>query len=266
MYSITLFGLLVSRKGFGFLRELLVQGESVHIGASYPLCCSMLFYLRDKKIVKGRKFIILLIIVLAVISTSKQFILLTFLYLVPWYKKYFKLKIKFVLFIIFIGLISFMFMHILIGHISLENTNAILSTFLKQFNGYFIGSLASFQLHLDGLWEAAGIPGAAKGWVKAGNYIGNTHTAFRMYYNDKSIFIFSFYVLGIACIYSFIHSKNTVFHNFMKIYAVFPLYMLFFADLMFKSMWFTFGLAGLGISFIGNSRTNEKYLFTHNHL
>ncbi|MDR0506303.1 MAG: hypothetical protein LBH32_05760 [Dysgonamonadaceae bacterium] len=161
---------------------------------------------------------------------------------------------------------GFMLMHIIVGHISLKNTNTILSVLLKQFNAYFIGSLASFQLYLDGQWESARIVGMGN-WVKVGDYIGNTHTAFKIYFNDANIFMFSLYILAIAAIYSFIYSKNTLFHNFMKIYSIFPLYMLFFADLMFKPMWFTFGLAGLAISFIGSgNKLNEKYLLAHNRI
>jgi hypothetical protein len=250
---------------FSLLRELISQSEgSLRVGASFPLCCSMLFYMREKEIIKGRKLIIMLIITLTIISTSKQFLLLAILFIVPWYKKDFKLKITFILLIVFIGLLSFLLMHLLVGHIALSNKDTLLMLFLKQFNSYFIGSLASFQLHLDGRWEAAST--GVEGWVKAGSYIGNTHTAFYKYYKNMSIISFSFYTLAISFIYSFIHSRNTLFHNFMKIFAVFPLYMLFFADLMFKSMWFTFGLVALGISFIGNSKFDKKYLFARNNI
>jgi hypothetical protein len=266
LYSIISFCyLFMITGGVSLLRELISQSEgSMHVGASFPLCCSMLFYMREKEITKGRKFMIVLIIILAIISTSKQFLLLTFLFLVPWYKKGFKLKITLILPIILIGLLGFMLIHILVGHISLSSINTLSEIVLKQFNSYFIGPLASFQLYLDGLWKGATT--GMEGWVKAGNYIGNTHTAFKKYYDDMNFLSFSFYILAIAYIYSFIHSKNTLFHNFMKVFAVFPLYMLFFADLMFQSMWFSFGLAGLGISFIGDNKVNEKYLFTYNNI
>jgi hypothetical protein len=200
--------------------------------------------MRVKNILKWQKLVILLIVLLAIISTSKIFIVLSFLYIVPWYKKKFKLNLKLIIVLLTLGLVSFIGIHISRGLIDSEDKKDIMDIAVRQINGYCLGGFAAFQAFLDDKMIIN------DGWVKTGDWIGNVYSGFYSYFNEKKYIYFFGRIIVMSLIYSVIYTSKKIQFDFLKIYAVFPLLFIFFSDMLFSTMLFTFGTAGFGISFI----------------
>jgi hypothetical protein len=247
---------------FTALRILMTGQErvSLHIGISFPLCCSMLFYMRKRNITDCRNIIILCIILLAIISTSKMFFVFALLYIVPWYEREFKLKISIIVAIFLIGFLSFFGLHAATSRM-LDDKNVFVAV-LRTLNTYLLFGLASFQLSLDGILEIAT---NSTGWIKAGKAYGNVIAGFQTLFEEKNYFFFYIRIMFLSFLYSVIYYRKTLLFDFLKVYAFFPLLFVFFSDWFFSSMWFGFFLSGIGISFIGANQ-NEKYLFANNNI
>lgn len=241
-----------------------IAGEelSFHVGLSFPFVSACLFYQNINGIKKNRKFLLVLLFLLAVISTSKQFIVLMFLYSVPWYKKDFKFRFLPFLLIGLFGFIFILILHALTGRVA-GSGNLVQKT-LYTINGYFLGGLAVFQLFLDGTMEQHITSGA---WVKTGKWIGNVYSGFYNFFYEQSYLLLSVRVLFISLLYAFLNfRRKSVFAGFLRIYSIYPLLFFIFADLYVPAVkqWLIFVFAGAGISFIKNRKLKNANLCTHN--
>jgi hypothetical protein len=261
LISIGLFIKALVTMPFHEIREKIANRElSLYIGISFPFCCSLLFYMRKKNILTGEKWIILLLILLALISSSKIFIILSMLYIIPWYRHGFKLSLSRILIVIFVGVFAFYALHLFTGRI-LNGDKSIVIIIFNMINGYLLGGLAAFQLFLDNTFNSAM---TAKGWVRTGEWVGNVYSGFFSYFQEKNYLYFFIRINIIALIYAIIFNIKNIFFDFYKIYAFFPLLFVFFSDMIFSSwlQWFCFTLAGIGISFI-EYNTNENLLINN---
>lgn len=225
------------------IRETLVSGElSFRVGLSFPFVSSCLFYQNLRKIEKNKKFLVFILFLLAFISTSKQFIVLAFLFSVPWYTKNFKCKVLPFVFIGIFGFLLIFILHAFTGRVA--GSGNLLQKTLYTINGYFLGGIAVFQLFLDGTMQQHITTGS---WVKTGKWIGNVYSGFYSFYQNYSLLILSVKILGISILYAFLNSrKKSLFLNFLRIYSIYPLLFFIFSDLYLPAIkqWFVFCIAG----------------------
>lgn len=228
---------------------------SFHIGISFPFVSSCLFYQNLKNYKKYKKILIALIFLLAIISSSKQFIILAILFAIPWYKKDFKFSLFPILFVFAFGFLLILLLHSVTGRVA--GSGSLFQRTVYTINGYLLGGLAAFQLFLDGTMESYITVG---GWVKTGDWIGNVYSGFYGFYQSRSIFSLSLKILTISLLYSFLNSKRkSIFLNFMRVYSLYPLLFFIFSDLYFPAVkqWLVFVLAGISLLLIKQKETSR---------
>lgn len=249
-----LFSVLLFIKAFISMPILLARAKiasnelSFHVGISFPFVSSCLFYQNFKNYKKYKKLLIVLIFLLALISSSKQFIILAILFAIPWYKKNFKFSLLPILFVFSFGFLLILLLHAVTGRVA--GSGNLFQKTVYTINGYLLGGLAAFQLFLDGTMESHITVG---GWVKTGDWIGNVYSGFYGFYQNRNIFLLSLKVLAISLLYAFLNSKRkSMFLNFMRIYSLYPLLFFIFSDLYFSAVkqWFVFVIAGISLLFI----------------
>jgi hypothetical protein len=253
---------LVSVRDFVRIREMVAsRALSFRVGVSFPLVASLLFYMKTMNIRKGQRLVSALLIALAGISSSKIFIVMAMLYLIPWYKKGFKASARLLLFAAAAGVASFAAAHMSRGLISAKSARTLLEIALRQINGYLLGGFAAFQTYLDG--RMITMDG---GWVRTGEWVGNVYSAFYSLFHERAYGYFFARIMFISLLYAIIFVSKGIGFRFLKVYAVFPLLFIFFSDWFFSAMWVSFGGAALGISFIGETgeRKDENALCAHN--
>ncbi len=249
-----LFSLLLFIKAFVSMPILIARTKiasnelSFHVGISFPFVSSCLFYQNLKNYKKYKKFLVALIFLLALISSSKQFIVLAILFAIPWYKKDFKFSFLPILLVFCFGFLLILLLHAVTGRVA-GNGNLFQRT-IYTINGYLLGGIAAFQLFLDGTMESHITVGS---WVKTGDWIGNVYSGFYGFYQSRSIFLLSIKILTISLLYSFLNSKRkSIFFKFMRIYSLYPLLFFIFSDLYFPAVkqWLVFVLAGISLLLI----------------
>lgn len=228
--------------------KLAAKELSFHVGISFPFVASCVFFQNIKNEKKYCKFLAILMFLLALISSSKQFIILSFLFYIPWYKAGFKIKLIYIVFTVLVGFLLVLILHAVTGRVA-GSGNLVQKT-LYTINGYFLGGLAVFQLFLDGTMSQHITTGA---WIKTGEWVGNVYSGFYSFYENNNVALLTFKILCISLLYAAINiRRKSIFSQFMRVYSVYPLIFFVFSDLFFAaiSQWIMFSIAGLGITFI----------------
>lgn len=239
---------------FLLVRSMIASKEiSFHIGVSFPFVSACLFYQNIKNISKYKKFLTVILFFLALISSSKQFIVLAFLYSVPWYTGKFRLKLFPVLLVVMTGFLLFLLLHVVTERV--VGTGNLVQKTMYTINGYLLGGIAVFQLFLDGRMQQHI---TVDSWVKTGDWIGNVYSGFYNFYKERSIALLTVRIFCIALLYAFFNSKRkSAFSKFIRVYSVFPLLFFIFSDLYMPSIkqWLMFIFAGIGISLLTSDRS-----------
>ena len=164
---------------------------SFHCGVSFPFVSSCLFFQKVNVIKKRTNFLTVLMFLLALISSSKQFIVFAFLFAIPWYRKGFKISFKAFFFIGIFGFLLVLLLHATTGRVA--GSGNLFQKTLYTINGYLIGGIAAFQLFLDGTMQQNI---TVDGWVKTGKWIGNVYSGFYYFSKDYSTFFYPLLLNG----------------------------------------------------------------------
>ena len=256
-----LFSLLVASisiflclKSFLTMPVLIVRSKiaaselSFHVGISFPFISSCLFYQNKTGINKHKTLLSIVLFLLAAISSSKQFIVLAFLFTVPWYVRGFKLRLWIIAVLGAFGFLLIMLLHALTGRVA-GSGNLVQKT-IYTINGYLLGGIAVFQLFLDGTMHSHITSGS---WVKTGKWIGNVYSGFYSFYRDYNVLWLSLKIISISALYAFVNVKRkSLFSQFLRVYSIYPLLFFIFSDLFFPAIaqWSAFAVAGICVSCI----------------
>ncbi len=228
---------------FSMLREQVIhEGLSFYVGISFPFVASCLYYQNIYNIKKGRLVLVALCVILAIISTSKQFFVMTLLYAVPWYKKDYKINILYIIVIAFFGFLLFSLNHVL-REIGQNHGNFWESNF-RTLLGYFLGGLAAFQLHLDYV--------PLSGFVETGEWWGNVYTGFYNFFEDYDWYVLTIKVMGMSLFYAIFDSYKSRYiqAHFISIFGVFPLIFIVFSDMFYHHTLLTYIIVGICLGFV----------------
>ena len=270
LFSISLacISFLICIKAFASMPILMIRSKiasnelSFYVGVSFPFVSSCLFYENTNNINKNKKFLIIILFLLALISSSKQFIVLAFLYSVPWYKDNFKFRLLPFLAIGLFGFLLILILHTLTGRVT-GSGNLIRKT-VYTINGYFLGGLAVFQLFLDGVMHQHITVGS---WIKTGTWIGNVYSGFYWFYKNQNLLFLTTKIQGISLLYAFVnYRRNSIFLRFIRVYSIYPFLFFIFSDLYIPAIkqWLIFVIAGIAISIIKKGRHCNAYLCINN--
>jgi hypothetical protein len=235
---------------------------SNRIGISFPLACAawMLARSNNQRALSG--MFAVLALVLAVLSTSKIFILLWLLYSVPHIGMQGP-RTRTILITAGVGLAAFAFMHLVLGKVLGDVSDGIIEGLLLTLKTYLLGGLAGMQLVVSGeavfpenaMWKALGdlLPGSIRvpesailPWIQTGVWHGNAYSAFS-YWVDAFGWLSSIgigLVLGTA--YGAVQSaSSSLAMSYFRTFAIFPLLFLFHQDFFVPSvfMWIAFTLS-----------------------
>lgn len=241
---------------FGDLRQIVAQGDiSFHSGISTALLASAMYYANTynyKWEIKARIAVTMLGV--AVLSTSKMFLVIDTLYILPWYIRDYRIKIKNILVLIFGSIVGFYLFNGMTGRLA-GGTDSVFRNLLYTMNGYLIGGLAIFQRYLDN-----NIYYTSPGWIKTGRWVGNVSTAFVYLYQNYNIILFIIKVILIGILYALLN-MNIKSIKFLRIYSLYPLFFIFFDELYFKSItqWIVFCIAGFLLLFIKPNQADAGY-------
>jgi hypothetical protein len=198
-------------------------------------------------------FFIITSLAIAIVSTSKMFLLI-WIILLTYQSNITLMKIILVslVFILFFAL-----SHILLEKFSSNPDDGVLTAVFNTFLVYLIGALAGYQnlvngkVEIDEMMMFYGLKPfinifttvkfsdtAILPWTYFGNWNGNNYTAFGYwyaYFKDYYIFIVSVYLGGF---YGFIFAKNKLFlqlFEYYKFFLIFTLFFMLFGDQFFPA-------------------------------
>lgn len=260
-----------------FRAAFIDEGLSLHIGISFPLSSAAFFLARQQKDMFYSRVFMFFLIFLALMSTSKIFMIITILFLSGFGLSTFSLSIKNLLGILFFGFGLFSLIHIAMDKIAGTNDFSLFQALIFTFSGYLLGGLAVFQLVLDG---AYGVSHSASiityllkgdvffitlanedGWIKTGDWVGNVISGFSPWYIVSGIGGIVF----IGCLIGAIHgtinalSRGSFSFRFLRIFSIYPLSFFVFSDTYVSAwlMWAAFFICSFILSLI---RVQEKTL------
>jgi hypothetical protein len=252
--SVTLFFSALYRMGYTELREKMGSKEiSFYIALSYPMCSASLFYININKMhTPYRNIFIWCVITLAIISTSKIFMVLSFLYIIKWYVPGYKIKLLEIVIIIIIGISGFFILHLLTNRIVGTGDNQF-HKLLYTFNGYLLGGFASFNLYLDNKLEMY----TTNGWIYTGTWIGNVIAGFRQIFQEHNYILLAIRSALLGLFYGFLFANRNKYIKYIKIYSFFPLLFIYFSDFFGSAVlqWITFAIATIALLFIKEPKT-----------
>lgn len=202
-----------------------------------------------------RTVLSLLIVALAILSTSKMFFVVAMLYVVPWYRPNFQLKPKEILFIVSLGLGGFFIYHVFTGRLVGGFTSTITNT-VFTLRGYFLGGLAAFQAFLEN-------EHMVMGWIRTGRWTGNVYSAFYELFREHNYVLFTIRTISISILYALLQRQTTTL-RYLKIYALFPLLMIFFDEMFIKAweQWLCFIIANFFVTIYGQTENIKgKYFY-----
>jgi len=229
------------------MRDGILEGSvgSFGLGLSLPLslCCMYLAKCEKKKWIHA--LFVCTSLMLAILSTSKIFIILFVIYVTGMNNYISKKKIAIYgcISLLFFGLSS-----IILGKFSSDPNSNIFNAIFDTLKVYLFSGLSAFNLFVDGktdlpenilMYPFRGFLGAAMNipetdilpWVNTGVWETNVYTAFAPWYQSfgyLSSFIFG---IGIGVYYGFWFSfRKTIAIGFYQTFLFFPLIMLFFQE------------------------------------
>ncbi|SFH67143.1 hypothetical protein SAMN04487861_1026 [Selenomonas ruminantium] len=239
----------VSTSSYAGLRALInANSVSLHSGITSAMVTSIMFmeyeFFNRKKV---RIFIAFTLFFLAILSTSKIFILLAIIYIVPWYTKWYHMGVKQSLFMLFIIIGCFMMSQLLLGKVAEidGSSNAVVSLTYTMM-GYYLGGLASFQLFLDGIISSE------PGWVRTGAWLGNVYSAFLSLFVEKNYLIFMIKVSMIGAFYALL-TTDSYSIRYLKNYGWLALLMVFYDNMFGANQLVCFLITSIFINIFSNN-------------
>lgn len=272
LYTLSLFIHVIYLTGdFIHYRDYLLEnGESIRVGTSFPLVAALLVYARANR-VYNVKIISALLLLLAIISSSKIFIMLSLLFVIPWYERSFNASFFKVVLILIFSFFGFILLHLLLGkYVGSSNVFYALVFTLK---GYLLGGIAVFQDVLngniilpDGFYLRSFLENVPllgfnyqaeidnNGWFRTGLWFGNVYSAFSYWEELGGLPVFPIVGSIIGLLYGFIHKSKGYEFIVLKNFSYYPLIMMIFAEqfLLGLGMWISFTLASIFLCFIKN--------------
>ena len=246
---------------FPVVREKIGAGElSCKVGISFPFVCGLLYYQKINNIKKFRKLSFVLLLILIIVATSKMFFIIGLLYVVPWYKKGFEFKIRYVFYIVLTGISFFAVLHLVTNRVVGDGN--FIQKVMYMLNGYFIGGMAIFQTHLDHtlISHITVAP-----WVRVGNWVGNVYSGFYSFFINYSYLEFCINTFFVGFMYAILNRKELVF-RFVKIYSIYPFLFFIFSDLYIAGItqWLIFFFVGVCIDLIRKRGGSNENMFINN--
>lgn len=272
IYTLSLFIHVIYLTGdFIHYRDYLLEsGESIRVGTSFPLVAALLVYARANR-VYNVKMISALLLLLAIISSSKIFIMLALIFVIPWYEQSFNASFFKICMILIFSFLGFILLHLLLGkYVGSSNVFYALVFTLK---GYLLGGIAVFQDVLNGnitlpdgfyifsflekipLLEFNYVAEIDNnGWFRTGLWFGNVYSAFSYWEELGGLPAFPIVGSIIGLLYGFIHKSNRYEFIVLKNFSYYPLIMMVFAEqfLLGLGMWVSFSLTSIFLCFIKN--------------
>lgn len=232
---------IIRVRGFSYMqiREAIVNKQvSFNSAITLALFCAAIYFANLNNFTMKRKInLYIMLIIITVVSSAKMMFVIALIYIIPWYKKDFKLKLNYIINFTLIGIVFFYIFNGLTNRL-VGGQNLALRIF-NTINGYLIGGIAIFQRVLDGDFISY------SGWIKSGNWVGNVYSAF-YYWIDGGISKVVFAAVLIGALYGLLNIKGRM-TEFLRIYSLFPLFFIFFDELFIKAIlqWICFAIAGI---------------------
>ncbi|WEE20399.1 hypothetical protein [Aeromonas caviae] len=267
---------IISAGSFFHYREyLLEEGGSIRVGTSFPLLAALLVYSRVNKIY-NIKVVAALLLLLAILSSSKIFIILSFLFIIPWYESDFNASFSKVLSALFLSVLGFMLLHLLLD--KYVGSSNVFFALLYTLKGYLLGGVAVFQDVLNGQivfpsgFYLSGFLSKVPllqysyqpiidndGWFRTGLWLGNVYSAFSYWEEIGGIYAFPIVGTLLGTLYGIIHSIRKYEFVVLKVFSYYPLIMLVFSEqfLLGLGMWVSFTLTSILLCFVKNKRGLE---------
>ncbi len=280
--SLSLYSLIVgyasfSNAGFNFslLRASINDGSSqasLGVGLSFPICAACAVYAREVSRSYISSLFYGLLLMLALVSTSKIFIILFIFYAYPWHKD--NINFKWIFLSSLLILVGFGVSHFLLEKFSSNPDDGILTAILNTFKVYLLGGIAALQIYiknpdlLPGGIMYTGMPEIASifinvpttdilPWSYFGKWNGNVYTAFAYWINSFG-FISCLIMGGLLGFYYsiFFRNKCDFSRDFYKVFLVFCIIITFFQDHYFPSfkMHVAFIISSLMLRFINQRK------------
>lgn len=277
--STLLFLEMVYYNGINGIREAILSGDnSIYAGITFPFVVGAYYVANCENNEILKKYFSLMVICLALMSTTKIFLVIALIFLSGFYIK----KISFIksILLLICGFCLFSLIHIWMDKIAGKTDNSIGGLFdglVFTLVGYLIGGLAVFQLQLDEKF----IPFVSYNniisfvtnkpdeqyilntgtWIRTGDWLGNVQSGFSSWYQFGGSYS-SFYLgATIGFIYALIFglSKNHNSIKFLKIFSFYPIIFFIFNDTIFSAvkMWVAYVIVAIFIALTGFNRVKK---------
>ncbi len=244
------------------LRELISNDsdtERISFGLAFSIPLSLASYTLAQAL-NHRKLKILFVtsgFLLVSLSTSKLFLLIFFMYLVPLKYRIDQISLRWAITIITCLIGSFTLLHVLLNKI-VERSGGIFESLYVTFVTYFSSGLAGLQLYLNGksffphnaLWKSLNnyIPwlisietsdSAILPWSQIGEWYGNVYSAFAYWLDAFGYYGTFVFIFLIATCTRYIFEKKSLNYIFLQRFLLFSIFMIFHQDFFLSSivMW-----------------------------
>lgn len=238
--------------------------QSLGIGYAFPIACGGWYVARRSALRRLSWLCGSLVCVIAVLSTSKIFLIIFLLYLIPLWKDLRRLRTWF-LGLAILGLGAFGASHLLLEKLASDVDDGIVSALWNTFRVYLFGGIAALQNYMDGaaslptgmMWKPIGdfvpdlieVPRSAiLPWTDIGEWNTNTYTAFAYWLDAFGLGagIVMGAVLGAFYGHVFCRLRTGVGSDFYRTFLLFPLLFIFCADFYVPSLFMHVGFAVSG--------------------
>jgi hypothetical protein len=250
-------------------RDLFSDAEgvpaSVGVGVAFPLACCSWHVARKHQRSRLAWLLGLLVLTVAITSTSKIFLLLFFLFLLPWGEGAGRLR-RWGIVGGLCAICAFGLSHVLLEKFSSSPEERLIGALADTLKVYVFGGIAGFQRVLAGaasfpegaMWKPVGdlFPGtiqvprsAILPWTTIGNWETNVYSAFAYWYDafDAAAGVVAGSALGVLYGIMFGREGPGLASGFIRIYLLFPLLFMFHQDFFLPSMLGHIGFLGAAV-------------------
>lgn len=253
-------------------------GEKVGfgIGYVYPLGVSAWFLARIRNDVYIKYIFGVLIFVLSLMTTSKIFVLMYFMFLVPVGYSISRPKFLHVVAIALTSLLVFSLMHIALEKL-INPEQGILYSLYTTFSTYLLGGLAGFQMYESGyayfpsnvVWKPVGdfvpwlidVPSSAiLPWIDVGYWYTNTYTAFAYWLDGFGLVGFIGFVFALGFFGKQLSDSKHVFGLLLERVFLFSLLIVYHQDFFLSSIKVWIGFVFFGCLAVIFSDKNSKVI------
>ncbi len=250
-------------------RDLLGDAEggrvSVGVGLTFPLACGGWCTARKLGRTRTAWFLGLLVLAVAIISTSKIFLALFLLFLMPWWGSPVRLR-RWAIAGALVAGIAFGLSHVLLDKFSSSPEGRLMGALVDTFQVYLFGGIAGFQQVLAGtatfpegaMWKPIGdlLPGSLRvpqsailPWTTVGEWETNVYSAFAYWFDafDAASGVVVGAALGLFYGLTFGRERVGCAMEFMRTYLLFPLLFMFHQDFFLPSLLGHIGFLGAAL-------------------